>query len=151
MFERRMRPLIRDSPVEPAENAIGVLTPGRRNGCRGDRIFENQIPANDPGDKFAHGRVRVSVGAARNWNHRSEFRVTKTGEGAADARNDERKDYRWTRAISDRSSGANEQTGTDDPADSERDKVDPTERSFETVFAHLLGFVHQPIKRLFRE
>ena len=89
MFERRMRPLIRHSHIEPAENAVGVLAPCCGNRGRGDGVFENEIPANDPRDKFTHRCVGVSIGATCNRNHRCEFRITETGKCAADARDNE--------------------------------------------------------------
>ncbi len=75
---------------------------------RGDGVFENQIPADDPGDQFAHGRVGISVGAAGDGNHRREFGVTKAGKRAADAGDDKREHDRWTRAIGDGGGGAHE-------------------------------------------
>ena len=48
------------------------------------RVFENEIPADDPGDEFAHGRVGVGISAARDGNHCGEFRVTNGGEAADD-------------------------------------------------------------------
>ena len=127
MFERGMRPLIRDSHVEPAENAIGVFAPRCRNRGRGDSIFENKIPANDPRDEFAHGRVGIGVSTPGNGNHRCKFGVTKACEGAADPRHNKGKHHRRTRAVSDRRRRANKQAGANDPADSERDQVHPTE------------------------
>ena len=109
MFEWRMRPLVWDSHAEPLEHAIGIFAPGDGDRRRRDGIFEDQIPADDPGDQLAHGGVGISVGAARDGNHRGELRVTKTGERAADAGDDEREHDRWTRAIGDRGRGADEQ------------------------------------------
>ena len=122
-FEWRMRPLIWNAQAEPVEHAIGVFAPGDGDGRRSDGIFENQIPADDPRDELAHGRVRIGVGAAGDGNHRRELGVTKTGKGAADSGDDEREHDRWTRAISDGRSGAHEQTGADNSADAERDEV----------------------------
>ena len=109
MFERRMRPLVRNSQPEPIEHAIGVLAPGDGDRRRGDGVFENQIPADDPRDQFAHGRVRVGVGAAGHRDHRGELGVTETGKGAADAGDDEGEHNRWTRAIGNRRRGAHKQ------------------------------------------
>ena len=95
------------------------------HGRRGDGVFENQIPTDDPRDQLAHRRVRVRVGAAGDGNHRRELGVTQAGERAADSGDDERQHHRRTRAIGDRSGGAHEQTGADDCADAERDEVHP--------------------------
>src|SRR5579864_4275245 len=96
-----MRPLIWKLPVEPTQDTVCVLAPCRRNGGCGNCVFENKVPANNPGDKFAHGRVGVGVGTARNWNHRSKLGVTKAGKGAADSGDDERKHDRWARSFGD--------------------------------------------------
>ena len=50
VFEGRMCPLIGNRHVEPAQDAIGVLAPRIRNGRGGDRVFEDQIPTDDPSD-----------------------------------------------------------------------------------------------------
>ena len=115
-----MAPLIWNSYVEPTEDAIGVLAPGvgHSRGC--DRIFEYQIPPDDPRDKLAHCRVGVGVGTACDRNHRRKLRVTETGKGAADASDNEGKYNRWTRAIGNGRSGAHEKTCADDPANSQR-------------------------------
>src|SRR5580704_7809945 len=47
-------------------------------------IFQNEIPPDDPGDEFAHGGVRVRVGAASDGNHRREFSVADRSKSACD-------------------------------------------------------------------
>ena len=116
-----------------------------------DGIFEDQIPADDPGDQFAHGGVGISVGAAGHRNHGGELRVTKTGKSAADAGDNKREHDRWTRAIGNGRGGAHEQTGADDSADAERDQVHRSERTLQAVFADFLRFCHQLVERLSRE
>ena len=83
-FERRMRPLVRDAHSKPVEHAIRVLAPRDRDRRRANRVFENQIPADDPRDQLTHGRVRIGVGAACHGNHGGELRVTKARKRAAD-------------------------------------------------------------------
>src|SRR5450755_3661389 len=90
MLEGRMSPLEWDPPTEPIEDAIGILAPRDGDGRRGDGIFEDQIPADDPRDQLAHCRVGVSVGTAGDGNHRREFRVTEARERASNAGDDER-------------------------------------------------------------
>ena len=120
-----MRPLIRDRHVEPAEHAICVFAPRVGHGRRGDSVFKNQIPTDDPCDEFAHGRVGVRVGAAGDGNHRRELGVTQAGESAADSGHDKRQHNGRTRTIRDGRGGAHEQTSADDSADAERDEVHP--------------------------
>ena len=56
-----------------------------------DRVLENQVPADDPRDQLAHGRVRVGVRAARDGNHRRQFGVAERSKAADDGDQDERK------------------------------------------------------------
>ena len=48
----------------------------------GARVLEDQVPADDPGDEFAHGRVSVGVGRAGDGDHAGEFGVAKSSESA---------------------------------------------------------------------
>ncbi len=57
-------------------------------------IFEDQIPADDPGNQLAHGGVGVGVGRAGNRNHGGEFGITETGQSANKGDEDKR-DARW--------------------------------------------------------
>src|SRR5215471_5925513 len=103
-----MRPLIWNCHVEPTKHAVGIFAPRIRHRRGGNGVFEDQIPSDYPSDELAHRRVRVGVGTACDGNHRGEFRVTKPGKGAADPSDNEREHDRWTRAISNRRSGAYE-------------------------------------------
>ena len=60
---------------------------GRKADAHGhvaDGVLQDEIPADDPGDQFAHGGVGVGVGAAGNGNHRRQFGIAEPGEGADD-------------------------------------------------------------------
>ena len=54
-----------------------------------DGVLEDQVPADDPGDEFAHGGVGVGVGAAGDGDHGGEFGVAEAGEAADDGDEDE--------------------------------------------------------------
>src|SRR5258708_14700704 len=56
-----------------------------------DSVFQNQIPADDPGDEFAHGRVGIGIGATCNRNHGSQFGVAESCERTHNCHQDERK------------------------------------------------------------
>jgi len=114
-------------------------------------LIEAPAAADDPGQEFAHGCVRIRVGAASNRNHRRKFRVAKTRKRAADAGNDERENHRWTRAISNRGRGADKQTRANNATNAERDEIDRPERAFQAVLTNFLRFCHQPVERLSRE
>jgi hypothetical protein len=55
-----------------------------------DRIFENQVPADDPCDEFAHTRVGVRVSGAGDGNHGGQFGITERGKRAHDGDEDKR-------------------------------------------------------------
>ncbi len=76
-----------------------IRRPADRNGGRAHRIFQHQIPADDPGQQFAHGRVGVRVGAARDRDHGGELAVAHAREGAAERRDDEGENHRRSGVI----------------------------------------------------
>ena len=57
--------------------------------------LEDQVPADDPREELAHGRVREGVGAAGNGHGRGELGVAHDRERAGDAR---RGRTRWSRS-----------------------------------------------------
>src|SRR5215470_1744252 len=63
-----------------------------------DRIFEDEVPADDPGDDFAHGGIRIGVGAAGDRNHGGEFGIADRSEPAGNRDKDKRERDRWTGA-----------------------------------------------------
>ena len=62
--------LRRQMNAETAEHADEIARPADRHRGRADGVFQDQVPADDPGDQLAHRGVGVSVRAARNRNHR---------------------------------------------------------------------------------
>ena len=86
--------------AEPIQQIHDVLRKAHTYGHVADGIFENQVPADDPGDEFAHGGVSVSVGAARNRNHCCELGVANGCETARDGHQSKRERDRgpgaWT-------------------------------------------------------
>ena len=113
------------------EKAHDIARPADRDGGSAKRVFEDQVPADDPGDDFAHGGVGVGVGAAGNRHRRSHLRIAEAGKGAGKRAKD--KGQRDRRAgISRRGmSGQHENAGTDDGPDAERHEVDGGERALE--------------------
>ena len=72
----------------PPENAVqDVVEIGResyRNRHVGDRVLEDEIPTDDPGNDLAQGGIRIGVCAARNGDHGGQFGITQRGEATAD-------------------------------------------------------------------
>ena len=69
---------------------LGNLGDDSVDGDDGDdqRIFKQQIPANDPGPELTQGGIGVRVCAASYRCHRREFGITKCRETAGNARDD---------------------------------------------------------------
>ncbi len=80
--------------VEAEEVVAQILQIGReahRHRHVRDGVFEDQIPADDPGEDLAQDRVGVGVGAAGDGNHRGQFGVAERREAAGDRHQQERK------------------------------------------------------------
>src|SRR5262249_42697815 len=73
----RMAPLVghMKTRFDEVKDLVEILTPGNGYSSRADGIFQYQIPANDPGNQFAHGCIGVGVGAACDGSHGGEFGV----------------------------------------------------------------------------
>ena len=88
----------RESKMQPerqiAEQLHEITRPAYRHGHVADRIFQNQIPADDPGDDLAQRRVGISVGRSGNRDHRGQLAVTERRESAGDRRDDKGKRHR---------------------------------------------------------
>jgi len=76
--------------AEPVEEIYDVSGKADTDTHVAEGVFENQIPADDPGDEFAERGVGVGVGRAGNGNHGGQFGVTKAGEDADDGYENER-------------------------------------------------------------
>ena len=77
--------------AEPVEQIDDMGGKADADGHVGAGVFEDQIPADDPGDQFAHGGVGVGIGRAGDGNHRGEFGITEAGERADKGDQDQRK------------------------------------------------------------
>ena len=89
----------------------------------GEGVFEDEVPADDPGDEFAQGGVGVGVGRAGDGDHAGEFGVAEAGERADERDEDERE----ARARDLRRGGRRRLRWVVQPADEEVDdgRVDP--------------------------
>ena len=114
-----------------------VARPSHRDHRGGECIFEQQQRAHDPRAEFADRGVRIGVGGAGDRQHRSELGVTEAGEGADDARDDERQHDRGARIQRGGGAGADEDAGADDAADAEENEVNRSERALELAAVEL--------------
>ena len=87
---RRMKP-------EPVQQIDHVRREADAHRHVAARVFENQVPTDDPGHQLAQRRVSVGVGAAGNGNHRSQLRITQPGERTDQADQHDRNRNRRTR------------------------------------------------------
>src|ERR1700744_6400359 len=76
--------------TEPVHEVDDVGGESDADGHIADRIFENQVPADDPGNEFAHGGVGVGVGAASDGDHGGELGVANRSEAADNRDENER-------------------------------------------------------------
>ncbi len=127
------------------------LGPADGHGRRADGIFEDQIPADDPGQEFAHGCVGICVGAAGDGNHGSEFAITKSCKAAADRSRNERKHDCGAGMGGGGYTGQRENARADDGADAESDECRWTQRPLERMLAGHFGFGQNAFHRLYRE
>ena len=56
----------------------------------GEGVFEDEIPADDPGDELAEGGVGVGVGGAGDGDHAGKLGITEAGEAADERDEDQR-------------------------------------------------------------
>ena len=80
----------RNGDAEVRKEADHVTGPADRNRCGAQRIFQQQIPTDDPGHDLAHRRIGISISAAGDRYGRGQLGVTQPGEAADDRAQHER-------------------------------------------------------------
>src|SRR2546421_10053211 len=90
--------------------------PSDGDGYGAKAVFEDQVPADDPGDQLAEGGIGVGVGAAGHGDHRHHFGVAEAREGAADAGDNKGKDDRGPGVLGGGVAGEHEDAGAEDGA-----------------------------------
>src|SRR5579859_6118505 len=100
-----------------SKQVVQVFAPGYRYGSSAKGIFQDQGPADDPGDHLTHRSIGVGIGASGYRDNGSEFRIAKSREGAADG-GDYKGDGNGGSRMTTRCRGCPyEQACTDDSAD----------------------------------
>ena len=133
-----IRAAVRDNDPESGHQRLEVIRPTDRHRDITDGVFDDQIPADDPGHQLAQRGICVGVGAAGNRNHRREFRVAQRGESTRDRGEDERQ-YQGrtgarTRDIARRGGAdSGENPRADDSADTERRYIQRAQRFLQAV------------------
>ena len=81
-FPDRAGPAVRQIHSKRGELRFGIGAEADSDDDIADGVFENQIPADDPGEDFAQRGVGIGVGAAGDGDHGGKLGVTKTGKAA---------------------------------------------------------------------
>ena len=79
----------RDIDAEVVEKFHSVAGPSDGNGGGGEQVFQNEVPADDPGEEFAEACVGVGVGAPGGGNHGGVLGVAEAGKETANTRDGE--------------------------------------------------------------
>ena len=113
----------RDIDAEVVEEFYGVAGPSDGDSGGGEQVFQDKVPANDPGEEFAEAGIGVGVGAAGGGNHGGVFGIAEACKEAADARDGEGENEGGSGVICGGGAGEYENSGTDDGADAEESEL----------------------------
>ena len=127
----------RQVDAEAGEDPLEVAAPADRDRHRPDRVLEDQVPADHPGEDLAERRVRVGVGAAGDRNHRGELRVAERGEAAGEAASTYDSTMPGPAWLAAAVPGQHEDAGADDRADAEQRQVQRGQRPLQRLAAVL--------------
>ena len=138
---------VRHVQAEQVQEAAEVARPRDRHGDVADRVLDDEIPADDPGDELAERGVGIGVGRAGHRHHRRELGVAQRGEPTGDRGEHERDHDRGpgaevVRAARDRRAGRGEDARADDRADAERGQVPLAQDAAKPARAALCVDVH---------
>ena len=120
--------------AEVMEEFNGVAGPSDGDCGRGEQVFQNKVPANDPGEEFSEAGVGVGVGATGGGNHGSVLGVAEAGEETADARDGEGENEGGSGVICGGGAGEHEDSSADDGADTEEGELPRAEGFYEAGF-----------------
>ena len=129
--KRRIGEFVGHDDADIFQEAHDIARPADGDGDGAERIFQDQVPADDPGDEFAQGRVRIRVGAARDRNGRGHFRIAQAGERAGKGAEHEGQRDGRPRIGRRRMSGEDENAGADNGADAERHQIERRQGALE--------------------
>ncbi len=130
-----------DAPiVQKARDVSGPVD--RDRGCA-DHVFEDQVPADQPGDELAHRGIGVGVRRAGDRNGRGHLGVAKTRECADDSAQNERDRYRRSGKLGGCFAGQPEEAGADHRADAEQNEVRARQRALQSLARSIRRFGFQ--------
>ncbi len=113
-----LRPL-RQMHAGGSQQHLHVAGPADRHHRDHQRVFQQQVPADDPGDEFAEHRVAVGIGAAGDRDQPGELGIAQRGAGTAQSRDDEAQRHRRAGIGCRLLAGQHEDADADDAADAD--------------------------------
>src|SRR5258708_17069569 len=122
--------------------------PAAGYGWGAKRVFQNQIPADDPGNQLAERGIAISIGGTGDGNHRSEFRITEAGEHATSPCKYIREHDGWAGIKRRCRTSQHKNARADNGRDPQGDQVYRSQRALETVLSGVARFLHQYVERL---
>ena len=123
-----------DIDAEVVEEFDGVAGPSDGDRGGGEEVFQDKVPADDPGEEFAEAGVGVCVSAAGGGNHGGVLGVAEAGKEAADARDGEGENEGGSGVVCGGGASENEDSGADDGADAEESELPGAEGFDEAGF-----------------
>ncbi len=133
-----MQELGGNMPMRRQHEFADMGRPAHRD-CRGsDRVFEDQAPADDPGQQFAEDGVGIGIGAAGCRHHRRHLGVAKRRAAAQDAAEKKRQQHARP-GQSGADPGQRIDSRPDDGADAHRHQMRPAQRRLQPLVGILFG------------
>ena len=125
--------------MQGREQLVQVTRPGRGHCGTAHGIFQDQVPADDPGEDFAQRRVGIGVGAAGHGGHGSELGIAQGGQGTAHASDRIGQDDARPGIQGCRPPGDHEDARADDAAHPQRRQRPGAQHAMQAVLAGRLG------------
>ena len=118
-----------------ADGALEVGGPARGHGRAGHAVFEDEVPADDPGEQFTERGVGIGVGRSCYRHHGSKFRIAERRKDAGDARDDVGHHQRGACYVVGGRAGRHEDARANDGANAQGRELHRAEDAAEAVFA----------------
>ena len=99
--------------TEAAQQILQVKGPARGHGGGAHAVFQDQVPADDPGGQFPKNPVGIGVGAAGLGHHGRQFGIAQGRQGAGGSRQEEGEEQARAGDL-DAHPGDHEDAGADD-------------------------------------
>ena len=117
--------------AEQLQDFAEVARPADGHGGGGDGIFQDQVPADDPGDQFADARVGIAIRAAGAADGAGQLGVAQGGEGAGGTGENEGQHDGRAGMLGRDHAGEHEDARADDAADAEHGQVESAKAAFQ--------------------